>query len=292
MNDNAPASREPASISIFLDNGTEPISIHKPPVRFQLDTTKLSDGEHVLRIFATDTVGNVGVRQVRFIVANGPGITIEGLREGSRVRGMLDIDVNAFGSSEPFDPVRAESPAAIPVWTWVLIAVVVVWAGWYGIEYFPTPVAFAQTPTYAPNPALAIANAPATQSQAPTPAPVSANAAAGSKSVAGFDYATLGAQVFAQNCQSCHGADGKGVAGAFPPLAGDPVVNGPAEAHIKIVLTGLSGKTISGTHYAGQMPSFSAQLNDGQIAAAIDHERTSWGNHGATVTPEEVHRDR
>jgi mono/diheme cytochrome c family protein len=283
---------EPVAISVFLDSSVEPISTHRPPARFSLDTTKLNDGEHVLRIHAVDALGNIGVRQVSFTVANGPGITVTGLRQGSRVRGQIDIEVNAFGAAEPFDPERAESYGPIPVWTWVLLAVIVAWGVWYGIEYFPTPAAFAATPTYAANPALAAANAPAMQSQVPTPAPVAANAALGSKNVAGFDYSTLGAQVYAQSCQACHGAEGAGVPGAFPSLANDPVVNGPGSAHVRIVLNGLSGKTIGGTQYAGQMPSFKSQLSDAQIAAVIDHERTSWGNHGPTVTPEEVHGAR
>ncbi|HKU80856.1 MAG TPA: cytochrome c [Candidatus Tumulicola sp.] len=284
---------EPVSISIFIDDARDPIATYKPPARFQLDTTRFADGEHVLRIQATDAVGNVGVRTIPFSVSNGPGITVTGLRAGSRVRGTIEVDVNAFGSDEPFDPVRAESSGPVPVWTWVFFAIIAAWAAWYGLEYFKTPEAFAKTPTYAPNPALAVANAPAGASQAQTPAPVAAQAGVGSKNVAGFDYAATGARVYAANCQACHGADGSGVAGTFPPLAGDPVVNGSdADAHVRIVLHGLSGKTIGGTHYAAQMPPFGAQLTDEEIAAVIDHERTSWGNHGPTITPEEVKRDR
>lgn len=281
------------SISLFLDSAAEPIATYKPPARFHLDTTQLADGEHVLRIQAVDALGNVGVRQIPFVVANGPGITVTGLRAGSRVRGAIDVDVNAFGAQEPFDPVRAESSGPVPVWTWVLFAVIVAWAAWYGIEYFPTPPAFAKTPTYAANPALAQANAPATATQPQPVAAVPGSAASGSKNVAGFDYAALGTQTYAANCQACHGESGTGVPETFPPLAGDPVVNGPnADAHIRIVLHGLSGKVIGGSHYAAQMPSFASQLSDAQIAAVIDHERTSWNNHGPIVTPEEVKRDR
>lgn len=290
--DEALAPSEPVSISIFIDDEREPIATYKPPARFQLDTTNFSDGEHILHIQAVDAIGNEGNRRIPFVISNGPGITVTGLRAGSRVRGTIAIDVNAFGSDEPFDPVRAESSGPVPVWTWVFFAVIVAWAAWYGIEYFPTPAAFAKTPTYAPNPALATANAPANEISAQTPAPVAVSAV-GSKNVAGFDYAALGAQVYAANCESCHGASGAGVAGAFPPLAGDPIVNGSdADAHIHIVLHGLPGTTIGGVHYAAQMPAFDTQLNDAQIAAVIDHERTSWQNHGPTVTPEEVKRDR
>ncbi len=65
-----------------------------------------------------------------------------------------------------------------------------------------------------------------------------------------------------------------------------------ADAHIRIVLHGLSGKVIGGTHYSAQMPPFASQLSDAQIAAVVDHERTSWQNHGPIVTPEEVKRNR
>jgi mono/diheme cytochrome c family protein len=284
---------EPVSISIFLDDAAEPLATYEPPATFQLDTTAVPDGEHVLRIQAVDAIGNVGVRRIPFTVANGPGITVTGLRTGSRIRGKVTLNVNAFGANEPFDPVRAESSGPVPVWTWVFFAIIVVWAAWYGLEYFKTPAEFAQTPTFAQNPGLAAANAPASQTTVGSPAPIAKNAAVGSKNVAGFDYSSLGAQVYSQSCASCHGQAGSGTPTVFPPLAGDPIVNGAnADAHIKIVMHGLSGKLIGGKTYASQMPAFGAQLNDAQIAAVIDHERTSWGNHGPTVTPAQVTRDR
>lgn len=284
---------EPVSVRVYIDETTEPIATYRPPARVHIDTRALSDGEHVLRIEAADALGNVGVRRIPFIVANGPGITVTGLRAGSRVRGEISLDVNAFSAEEPFDPVRAESPGPIPVWTWVLIVIIGVWAMWYGLEYFPTPPSFAQTPTYAPNPAIAAALGAPAQGSTGTAAPVAPNAAIGSKNVAGFDYSSLGAQVYSSSCASCHGETATGTPGVFPPLAGDPVVNGrDADAHVKIVLHGLSGKVIGGAKYAAQMPAFGSQLSDAQIAAVVDHERTSWGNHGPTVTPAQVSRDR
>jgi mono/diheme cytochrome c family protein len=272
----------PVTIAVYLDDASEAIATYRPPARFNLDTTNLPDGDHVLRLRAVDALGNVGVRAIPFTVANGPGITVTGLRAGSRVSGRVEVDINAFSASEPFDPVRAESSGPIPVWTWVFSAIIAAWAAWYGIEYFATPAAFAQTPTYAANPALAAAQEPATNAGP-------AKAETGGKNVAGFDYASLGATTYAQSCASCHGTSGAGVPGAFPALAGDPVVNADdATPHVKIVLHGLSGKTIGGTHFTAEMPAFAAQLSDAQIAAAIDHERTSWGNHGPLVTPSQV----
>lgn len=282
----AQAQNQPAEISVFLDDEREPFATYRPPATFTLDTTALEDGDHSLRFRAVDSLGNVSNRTMHFSVHNGPGITITGLREGSRVSGQVELNVNAFSASEPFDPVRAESAAPVPVWTWVMMALIGIWAAWYGIEYLQTPPAFANTPTYAANPALVAAGAPMTSL-----APPSAGGAG--KNIAGFDYATLGPTVFANNCASCHGAQGAGVPGTFPPLANDPVVNAKdASEHIAIVLHGLSGKAINGVKYAAAMPAFASQLSDQQIAAVIDHERTSWGNHGPTITPEQVTKKR
>ncbi len=40
------------------------------------------------------------------------------------------------------------------------------------------------------------------------------------------------------------------------------------------------------------MPSWESQLSDEEIAAAINHERSSWGNKGKLVSPEEVSKIR
>jgi mono/diheme cytochrome c family protein len=275
-----------AAISVFLDDQPEPLAVYRPPASFTLDTTSLADGDHALHLRATDSLGHVSNRTMRFSVHNGPGITVTGLRDGSRVSGTIELNINAFSANEPFDPLRAESSAPIPVWTWVMMALIGVWAAWYGIEYIGTPVAFAQTPTYASNPALAAAQLPMSALAPPA-------AEKSGKNVAGFNFSTSGPSVFAANCASCHGAQGAGIPGTFPALAGDPVVNAKqANAHIQIVLHGLSGKVINGVHYSAQMPAFASQLSDDQIAAVIDHERTSWNNHGPTITPEQVSKLR
>jgi hypothetical protein len=63
------------------------------------------------------------------------------------------------------------------------------------------------------------------------------------------------------------------------------------KAQIGIVLHGLHGAKIKGTAYASQMPPF-AQLSDNDIAAIIDHERTSWGNAAPIINPDDVKRAR
>lgn len=271
------------SISLYLDDESEPFATYRPPATVELDTKSLADGPHVLRITAVDALGAMGTRTVPFSVQNGPGITVTGLRPNERVSGIISLDVNAFSGSEPFNPVRAESSGPIPVWTWVLVTLVLAWAAWYGIAEFPTPASFATTPTYESNP-VALANQPLEANAAPN--------YSGGGSAGGFDYARTGAQLYTANCSACHGASGAGVPGAFPPLTHDPVVTASSPRNqLSIVLHGLHGKTIGGTSYAGQMPPF-AQLSDGDIAAIVDHERTSWGNNAPTVTPSDVKQAR
>ena len=86
-----------------------------------------------------------------------------------------------------------------------------------------------------------------------------------------------GAKVFAENCAACHQAQGQGIPGAFPALAGDFFVQGPADLAAKTVLNGRGG-----------MPSFSADLTDEQIAAVLSHIRASWGNHAPPIAPDLV----
>jgi mono/diheme cytochrome c family protein len=278
---------QPVTMTVYLDGAEKPIASYRPPATLRLDTTQLDDGDHELLIVATEANGATGKRRVPFTVRNGPGITVTGLRPGSLVHGSLDIKLNAFSGDEPFDPESAESRGPIPVWTWVFVAIFGAWALWYGLEFFQTPPEFAKTPTYAPNPALAAANEPATGTAAQQ-APVFS----GKSTAGGFDYAASGATGYATNCSSCHGAEGAGVPNTFPPLAGDPVVTGNDPApHLAVVLKGLHGKAIGGSTYSSMMPPF-AQLSDQEIAAIIDHERTSWGNHAPIITPGDVKRAR
>lgn len=86
-----------------------------------------------------------------------------------------------------------------------------------------------------------------------------------------------GRTLFARNCAACHQADGRGIPGAFPALAGSSVVVGaPAEA-AEVLLKGRGG-----------MPDFSASLDDAEIAGVLTYTRGSWGNRAAPVTEAEI----
>ncbi len=99
-----------------------------------------------------------------------------------------------------------------------------------------------------------------------------------------------GAKVFASNCASCHGAQGQGMPGAFPPLANNPVVIGDPNKVIGIVTGGLHGQiSVGGMSYNGQMPAWKGQLSNKDMADVITYIRAGLGsNHASAVTEAQV----
>ena len=98
-----------------------------------------------------------------------------------------------------------------------------------------------------------------------------------------------GSEAFTQNCAPCHGAGGRGVAGAFPPLAMSDWVTGEARTPVRIVLFGLQGSMqVGGAAFNGTMPAFGARLTDQEVAAVLSYVRSSWGNDAPAISPGEV----
>jgi cytochrome c oxidase cbb3-type subunit 2 len=107
------------------------------------------------------------------------------------------------------------------------------------------------------------------------------------------DYAAKGQALFTNTCAACHQASGEGLPGVFPPLKGNAAVNdADPTKHIHTILHGLQGANVGGIVYPSPMPPFATTLSDADIAAIINHERSSWGNHGAPVTIEQVATER
>lgn len=122
-----------SKIYIFIDEETQPIAELVAPVNFELDTTKLIDGKHTLKIVSKDPTGKEGIRQVPFEVRNGPAISIEGIKENAVVDGVIPIMVNAYGKgdSKNFLIVGSETPQSIPFWIFILLILFVAWAGYF-----------------------------------------------------------------------------------------------------------------------------------------------------------------
>ena len=107
-----------------------------------------------------------------------------------------------------------------------------------------------------------------------------------------FNRATA-AKLYDQHCAQCHGANGEGVAQAYPPLAGNRAVTMPnTENLVQMVLGGGFAPATAGNPRPFGMPPFVLVLDDQQVAALISHIRTSWGNQASTITPLDVNRIR
>ncbi len=99
-----------------------------------------------------------------------------------------------------------------------------------------------------------------------------------------------GKKVFAANCQTCHQANGEGVPGQYPPLAGSEFTNGGSRRMAMIVLKGLQGpvKVKGQTYGSAVMQPWDKTLTDQKIADVMTYERSDWGNKASPVTAEQI----
>ncbi|KAA9037169.1 cytochrome C [Ginsengibacter hankyongi] len=126
-----------STIFIFLDEEPKPIAEFVSPVNFELDTRKMVDGKHTLKIVSKDPTGKEGIRIIPFEVRNGPAIAIEGIKENAVVDGVVPLMVNAYGKGDQtkFLIEGSETPQSIPSWVWILIIGFTGWVLYYLITY-------------------------------------------------------------------------------------------------------------------------------------------------------------
>lgn len=100
-----------------------------------------------------------------------------------------------------------------------------------------------------------------------------------------------GEHLYVERCADCHGKDGRGAAGVYSPLVGNPTVLQP-ELHNLVKML----------HYGGFAPSTAAfprpygmppqELSDEQAAALITYVRQAWGNAAPAASALDVMRAR
>jgi cytochrome c oxidase subunit II len=89
-----------------------------------------------------------------------------------------------------------------------------------------------------------------------------------------------GEKVYKKQCLMCHQANGQGVPGAFPALAGSEIAL-KKENTLEHLYRIIYGKNL--------MPKFGDQLSDVEIATVTTYERNAWGNNtGDLIQPKEV----
>ncbi len=102
-----------------------------------------------------------------------------------------------------------------------------------------------------------------------------------------------GERIYRERCADCHGRDGKGAPGAYPPLAGnEAILVDDAVNAIRITLNGGYPPSTAGNPRPYGMPPFAHVLADGEVADVVSYMRTAWGNAAAAVAAPQVARAR
>ena len=101
-----------------------------------------------------------------------------------------------------------------------------------------------------------------------------------------------GKEVYAAQCMSCHQANGEGLSGVYPPLAGSDHLTKDQDKSISIILNGQNEEiTVKGIKYSVPMAAMNS-LTDQQIADVLNYMGRSWGNQFNVVTPAQVKSKR
>lgn len=122
-----------SSVVIFIDDEEQPIGQFSSPVNFELDSTKLADGEHILKIISRDPSGKEGIRRIPFKVRNGPDISIEGIKDNEIIDGVIPLMISAYGKGDQkiFLIEGSETPRSVPGWLWIIYLLFGGWAIYY-----------------------------------------------------------------------------------------------------------------------------------------------------------------
>jgi len=99
-----------------------------------------------------------------------------------------------------------------------------------------------------------------------------------------------GALIYKDFCVVCHGADGIGVEGAFPPLAQSDYLMTKRVESIKAIKFGQKGEiVVNGKTYNNAMAALG--LYDEEVADVMNYITNSWGNkNNEMISVEEVQK--
>ncbi|GGY25061.1 alcohol dehydrogenase [Rhodanobacter panaciterrae] len=102
-----------------------------------------------------------------------------------------------------------------------------------------------------------------------------------------------GEKIYTQHCADCHGKDGSGIAGVYPPLNGNSSVTEPTGLNAtRMVLLGGFAPVTAANPRPYSMPPFAQQLSDSEVSAVVSYMRRSWTNNASVVRPEDVSKYR
>ena len=99
------------------------------------------------------------------------------------------------------------------------------------------------------------------------------------------DRLTRGHGLYVDDCAGCHMENGEGIAGVFPPLKGNNVVQAKdPETVVHVILSGQKTAVTQRNPTGLAMPAFDWKLSDQDIADVASYVRSAWGNSAAPVS--------
>ncbi|MFI5163075.1 MAG: c-type cytochrome [Sphingobacteriales bacterium] len=100
-------------------------------------------------------------------------------------------------------------------------------------------------------------------------------------------YYSVGAQVYQNHCQNCHGANGQGLAALIPPLDDSLFLKTNRSLLACYIKSGLKGPIkINGKDFDDGMPA--NDLSPMELAQALTYVCNSFGNKLNTINQEQV----
>lgn len=152
----------------------------------------------------------------------------------------------------------------------------------HGSAYGPmAEVAYASLSALTPEDALAIAHHLKQVEPSPLrPAPVA---------VHGDAVGGKGADLYANACADCHGKDGEGKSGAYPPLRDAVAMTAPDPINaVRMVLYGGMAVTSAGNPRPHSMPPFVERLEPADVAEVLNYARRRFGGRDSRLTENDV----
>lgn len=91
------------SVTLTADDATTPLAkLENPPYEIVVDTTTLTDGDHLLTISAVDPSGNLGKTSVKLTVYNTPPqVAVEGVSANQQIRGTIKLRITVSKTKAP-----------------------------------------------------------------------------------------------------------------------------------------------------------------------------------------------
>ena len=118
----------------------------------------------------------------------------------------------------------------------------------------------------------------------PHEAPGAATTAAAGSVKVDADRFARGHGLYIDDCAGCHMDNGEGIAGAFPPLKGNNVVQASdAETLVHVILSGQKTAVTTQKPTGLAMPAFDWKLSDVEVADLATYVRNAWGNRADAI---------